>query len=323
MGKDAKRPCGYSPALEFYLRRDKEGGRLLDPGVFHGMLPDALARRTCLVLVHGFNNSDGGAATAYFAFRKREGALFSSVDPSAFESVFGDTFWPGDAEWGFFDKLDFLIYPTAVHTAVDAGKDLDAMLAKLPNLERVDFIGHSLGCRVVLETLLLLRKRALPKVGRVVLMAAAVPSEMLERGGRFFNLLMELWAEGIEVRVFHSLDDKVLHWAFPPGQSLAGKTEASQRALGRYGPSVMMPGWNRTLKGVTVTGADHSDYWGDGKPAPSLQSTTEAGIFLRLGELKRELGTARGISATATLPDRRSLVDPRSLTSPRADCRQV
>src|SRR2546423_10492597 len=192
MGTNAKRPCGYSPALELYLRRDKEGGKLLDPGVFHGLLPDALGRRTCLVLVHGFNNSDGGAATAYFAFRKRERALFSDVDPGALEGLFGDTFWPGDAQWGFFDKLDFLIYPTAVHTAVDAARELDAMLGKLPNLERVDFIAHSLGARVVLETLLLLRKRTLPRIGRVLLMAAAVPSETPAAGRGVLRLVLQL-----------------------------------------------------------------------------------------------------------------------------------
>ena len=79
MGKNTGRPCGYAPWLELYLRRDREGGKLLNPGQFHGMLPAALARRTCLVLVHGFNNSDGGAATAYFAFRKRERALKSAI----------------------------------------------------------------------------------------------------------------------------------------------------------------------------------------------------------------------------------------------------
>jgi pimeloyl-ACP methyl ester carboxylesterase len=321
MGKNARRPCGYSPWLEFYLRRDKEGGKLLDPGQFRGLLPAALARRTCLVLIHGFNNSDSGAATAYFAFRNRERALFSSVDADAFEAQFADTFWPGDAQWGFFDKLDFLIYPTAVHTAVDAARDLEAMLLKLPNLERVDFIGHSLGCRVVLETIDLLRKRSLPKVGRVVLMAAAVPSEMLERGGRFFDLLMQLWSEGIEIRVLHSLDDKVLHWAFPPGQSLAGNSEASQRALGRYGPSVMMPGWSKTLKGITITGADHSDYWGDGAPAPSLQSTTEAGNFLLIGDLRRQVSSRRDVSNPVTPLSTRSLVDARPLPPPRTDCR--
>ena len=321
MSKDRKRPCAYRPALEFYLRRDVEGGKLRDPGQFRGVYPAALARRACLVLVHGFNNSDSGAADAYFAFRNREENLFSNVDPATFEGLFGDTFWPGDAQWGFFDKLDFLIYPTAVHTAVDAASDLQAMLLKLPNLERVDFIGHSLGCRVVLETIELLRRRALPRIGRVVLMAAAVPSEMLEPGGRFFDTLMQLWAQGIEIRVLHSLDDKVLHWAFPPGQSLAGHSEASDRALGRFGPTVMMPGWSKTLKGITISGADHSDYWGDGAPGPSLQSTTEAGNFLRLGDLTREVSTARDLSTPTQLSAARSLVNGRSLPTPRTDCR--
>lgn len=303
------------------MRRDREGGKLLRPGEFRGSL-DARARRSCLVLVHGYNNSDSGAADAYFAFRNRERALFSAVDPAAFESLFGDTFWPGDADWSFFDRLDFLIYPTAVHTAVKAAAGLDEMLAKMPNLQRVDFVGHSLGARVVLETMLLLRKRTLPAIGRVVLMAPAVPSEMLERGGRFFNLLMEIWAEGIEVRVLHSLDDKVLQWAFPPGQSLAGNSEASQRALGRYGPGVMMPGWRKTLKGVKVSGADHSDYWGDGKPAPSLQSTTEVGTFLRLGDMRREVSSARQVSTPAALPAPRPLGEARSPAVTRnLDCR--
>jgi hypothetical protein len=152
-------------------------------------------------------------------------------------------------------------------------------------------------------------------------MAAAVPSEMLEPGGRFFDMLMQLWAEGVEVQVLHSLDDKVLHWAFPPGQSVAGRGEASQRALGRYGPSVMMPGWSKTLRGVKIRGADHSDYWGDGAPGPSKQSTTEAGTFLQLGDLRRAVSTARDFSAPATLPMSRALVDARSLPAPRTDCR--
>ncbi|HEY0528727.1 MAG TPA: alpha/beta fold hydrolase, partial [Gemmatimonadaceae bacterium] len=229
------------------------------------------------------------------------------VQPARFEAYFGDAFWPGDADWSFFDKLDFLIYPKAVHTAIDAGADLADVIATMPKLERVDFIAHSLGCRVVLEALLRLRQRTLPVIGKVVLMAAAVPSEMLEPGGRFFNLLMDMWRDGIEVRVHHSLDDRVLHFAFPPGQSLAGRTEASQRALGRLGPSVMMPGWNKTLKGVKVSGADHSDYWGGGKRDPSMQSTREAGEFLQLGALSREVSSVRTVSGAAALPERRTV----------------
>jgi hypothetical protein len=312
MGKNKARPKDYAPYLEFSLRRDVEGGKLRSPGEFRGKL-DAQTRRECLVLVHGFNNSDSGAAEAYLAFRKSETEIFGPADPAVFDARFGDAFWPGDADWSFFDRLDFLVYPGAVHTSVKAAPELAALLWRMPNLERVDFIAHSLGCRVVLETLLLLRQRTLPMIGRVVLMAAAVPAEMLEYRGRFYNLLMELWAEGMPVLVLHSKKDKVLHFAFPPGQSLAGGREASDRALGRVGPTPLMPGKEQTLTGIPIDGADHSDYWGNGDKGPSSQATRAAGTFLRLGDLGREVGARRETIERASLPDARELGVSREL----------
>ena len=82
-----------------------------------------------------------------------------------------------------------------------------------------------------------------------------------------------------------------------------------------------MPGWSKTLKGTTIGGADHSDYWGDGAAGPSLQSTTEAGNFLRLGELRREVSPARNLSTPVGLSTPRPLVDGRSLPTPRTGCR--
>jgi pimeloyl-ACP methyl ester carboxylesterase len=223
MGRNRKRPRDYAPLLQFYLRAKPEGGKLRVPGDLRA-LPDAQARRECLVLVHGFNNTDSEAANAYFGFRARQKEIFGTPDISGFDRRFGDTYWPGDADWwSFFDNVDFLTYPASVHTAVGAAKELATLLWQMPNLERVDFIGHSLGCRVTLETLLLLRSRTLPRIGRVVLMAAAVPSEMLERNGKFYGLLTELAAQGTDIRVLHSMQDTVLHYAFPPGQSLAGR----------------------------------------------------------------------------------------------------
>ncbi|MFN2637595.1 MAG: alpha/beta hydrolase [Gemmatimonadaceae bacterium] len=316
MGKNKTRPTGYKPALEFYLRRQAEGGKLLSPATFHGQA-DALTRRQCLVLVHGFNNTDSEAAEAYAGFRTREAEIFSVTDPVSFEKMFGDTYWPGDADWSFFDKLDFLVYPTAVHTAVSAARELTALLQKMPNLERVDFIAHSLGCRVALETLLLLRKRTLPLIGRVVLMAAAVPSEMLERGGRFFDLLMELWAEGIPIRVLHSKSDTVLHFAFPPGQSLAGGKEASERALGRFGPSVMMPGYHTVLTEREITGAAHGDYWGHSKSAPSRVATDEAGHFLNIGAAPRPISSERDLVGSSAPQVTRDVGQSRPAAPPR------
>ena len=304
MGRNKQRPPLYAPLLQFYLRAKPEGGKLLDPGNLQA-LPDAKARRECLVLVHGFNNTDSDAAEAYFGFRARQKEIFGTPDVATFEQRFGDTYWPGDADWwSFFDKVDFLIYPNAVHTAVKAAKELADLLWEMPNLQRVDFIAHSLGCRVVLETLLFLRTRTLPMVGRLVLMAAAVPSEMLERNGRFYDLLTELAAEGTDILVLHSKQDPVLHYAFPPGQSLAGGKEASDRALGRFGPSPGMPGFQSTLTEREIAGAVHGDYWGPSNTSPSRVATEDAGRFLSLGDIGRDVGAARdvGVPASAQVP---------------------
>jgi pimeloyl-ACP methyl ester carboxylesterase len=300
MGRNTKRPDGYAPLVEFYLRAKPEGGKLLVPGELKGLL-DAQSRRECLVLVHGFRNADSEAAEAYFGFRKRQKEIFGAPDITGFDRRFGDTYWPGDADWWLFlDKADFLIYRSAVGTAVEAAQELAGLLRRMTSLERVDFIGHSLGCRVVLETLLLLRARATPAIGRVVLMAAAVPSEMMENGGRLFGLLTELAAQSARIHVLHSKNDLVLHLAFPLGQGSLGGNEASSRALGRFGPSPWMPGFRSTLTERQIAGAGHGDYWGHSKTPPSRTATDNAGKFLSLGDIGRDVGLARedGVSAS-------------------------
>jgi pimeloyl-ACP methyl ester carboxylesterase len=307
MGRNGRRPDDYKPLLELYLRAKPEGGKLLVPGELRG-LPDAVARRECLVLVHGFNSTDTEAAEAYSGFRTRQKEIFSPRDPADYDRRFGDTFWPGDADlWPVLDRIDFLIYPAAVHTAVSAAKDLAEVLWKMPNLQRVDFIGHSLGCRVTLETLLLLRTRTLPMIGRVMLMAAAVPSEMLEGGGKFHELLRQLATEGTDIRILHSQQDPVLHYAFPPGQSLAGGKEASNRALGRFGPTPWMPGFRSTLTEREIAGAAHGDYWGPSGTPPSRLATEDAGTFLKLGEIGRDVGEARAVGVSRISQPSRNL----------------
>lgn len=314
MGRNGARPADYNPLLQLYLRRKPEGGRILVPAEIRASA-DELTRRECVVLVHGFNNTDSEAAEAYFGFRTRQREIFSPASPDLFEHRFGDAFWPGDADWwSLFDKLDFLVYPSAVHTAVPTGAELANAILRMPNLEQVDFIGHSLGCRVVLETLLLLHGRARPRLRRVVLMAAAVPSEMLEPGGKFYDLLTAMSAEGTTIDVLYSKADTVLHHAFPPGQSLAGGREPSQRALGRFGPSPWMPGFRGTISEREIGGAKHSDYWGHSKTAPSRVATEEAGRFLRLGAIGREVGTPRDAGAPMQEPEPRDFGRDRELS---------
>lgn len=314
MGRNKSRPACYNPLLQFYLRRKVEGGKLLIPADIRGSA-DEKTRRECLVLIHGFNNTDSEAAEAYVGFRAAEQELFHPDDTSSYDHRFGDAFWPGDGDWwSFLDNVDFLVYPSAVHTAIHTGAELANAIWRMPNLEQVDFIGHSLGCRVVLETLLSLRQRAAPLVRRVALMAAAVPSEMLEPGGRFYDLLTQMAAEGTTIDILHSRQDTVLHFAFPPGQSLAGAGEGSARALGRYGPSPLMPGFRGTMFECEIAGAAHGDYWGQSKTPPSRAATEAAGRFLSLGQLGRVLGADRELGARAADPQSRAIGGQRELS---------
>lgn len=312
MGRNTRLPEGYAPLLEFYLRKQAEGGSVRRPGDLRGSL-DSVARRTCLVLVHGFNNTESDAATAYLGFRNRQIELYPEQLEKTIENYFGDAFWPGDADWWWiFDKADFLVYPVSVHMALKAGGELYAMLQRMPNLQELDIIAHSLGCRVALEALLLLRKRGLPRVRSICLMAAAVPAEMLEPSGRFHELLVQLGSEGTRIEVLHSDSDTVLHYAFPPGQAAAGVGEGSLRALGRVGVTTIMPWAGSSLNGESVPGAKHGDYWGHSGTEPSKAATKAAGKFLGLGATARELGMARKIQAPP-----QDGVEPRNLSPER------
>src|SRR4051812_3628948 len=148
MGRLKQRPAGYSPFLELVFRQRTEGGGVLDPGKLAGV-PDARGRRTCLVMVHGFNNNDGEAAAAYDGFRQRQLEDFgAATDIVALNRRLGDAFWTGDADWGWFDFADFGVYSRAVGYARRTAAELRDLILQLPNLLEVEFIGHSLGCRL-------------------------------------------------------------------------------------------------------------------------------------------------------------------------------
>jgi hypothetical protein len=292
VGSYSGEPEAYAPALEFNLRVQPEGGALRRPGELKGSL-EAQARRECLVMLHGYNNHRGDAGRAYLGFRNRQVAQFVDIDHARLNARLGDGFWPGDAKWpGPIDWVDFLFYPAAVGVAREAAPLLAELLWSLPNLEAVDFIAHSLGCRVALETLQLINARGYPRVNRVCLMAAAVPVEMVERDGRFEALLWDLQADRTRVHVLHSIADLVLMLAFPPGQALAG--EPSTRALGRHGPSPDTPGQGGTVTDTQIPGAKHSYYWGHKYPGDDqgaqavAQAAREAGRFLNMGAAPRE-----------------------------------
>lgn len=239
--------------------------------------------------------------------------------PPALEPGLGDFFWPGDADWsGVLDKADFLVYPTAVNTAPHAGQRLADYLLMLPNLVVLNFVGHSLGCRVVLECIEAMARVNAPVIRRVVLMAAAVPTFMVQAGG----VLARAVQTAQSVVVLHSADDPVLHYAFPPGQTIAGIGEGFLPvALGRFGPP---PGMAGQVEEHRVAGAGHSDYWGalgDGASAAAEMARTAAAGFiadaLQLATLARRVAGARKPSAATLVGVPRRTADPRNMPSRR------
>jgi hypothetical protein len=295
MGKKKPRPEGYDPPLQFLLRQKEEGGEILSPGRFADDNV-AAARMSCVVMVHGFNNTDGEAAYAYDGFRKRQIEAFgASLD--RLNASLGDTFWAGDADWGWFDFADFAVYSRAIGHARQAAIELAALLERMPNQIEVEFIAHSLGCRVVMEILHhLVAAGHAPRIRRVCLMAAAVPMEKLEPGGDFSDTLTALAANGTQIFVMHSRQDKVLHFAFPLGQAMGGPGERSSRALGRDGPNPLMAGYHGTLDEMQMAGADHGDYWGHSGTAIARESAKWAGRFLGFDQRgRREIGVARPV----------------------------
>ena len=299
------RPPGYAPGLELELRTQPEGGTVRRPAVLQGAAP-LLPRPRCTVLIHGYNTHEGEAAAAYLGFREREYALFQDLAPGALESRFADAFWPGDAAWpGPLDWLDFLFYPAAVPIARSgAPAPLAEAIRRIPGVVVVDVVAHSLGCRLALEALKDLQANGGPAIGRVCLMAPAVPLEYVGAAGPYGELLRALQAANVEIRVLHSTSDLVLALAFDPGQALAG--EPTRGALGRDGPPPDMPGAGANVTERRIAGAAHSDYWGNMRTDAAQAASRESGLFLKLGEKPRAIA-ARAVAEPRSLGYFRSI----------------
>ena len=302
MARYFPRPTTYHPGLELQLRQAVEGGDLL-AAVRQIPELDPAARREAIVLVHGFNNHEGEASAAYERLRVRQydrGA--PALVPTALEQLFADLFWPGDAAWGRFDLADFLVYPAAVTTARKAAPRLADHLRAMPALLTVHFMGHSLGCRLVLETIEDLAANGGPIVGKVCLMAAAVPVFKVQPGG----VLTRAMSHASEVRVLYSEADTVLKYAFPPGQTLAAGDEGFfPEAVGRFGRLSVTSG---RIDPWRVVGARHSDYWGDDDlNAAAVSAADRVAGFFKFGRWARPVGESLEAPASRATADRREI----------------
>ena len=123
--------------------------------------------RDVLLGTHGFhvNRADGIGNLSHWA---------KWVQPGL-NGLFVGVLWPGDSRW-----VPFLDYPVEGNEAIKSGQLLAAYLgANFAGAASVSFASHSLGARVVLETI-----RRLPssiRVSALMLMAAAIDDNCISR----------------------------------------------------------------------------------------------------------------------------------------------
>ena len=189
--------------------RDVSAGRGESTSIGEGVVvlhpPDFQCGPERFVLfVHGYNVSQEKARESYARFRW----WLELFDTPA--NVI-ELHWPGDRKWG---RLAGACYPVKIETAKRCGVLLADWLAKQPAGAQFVVVGHSLGCRLVLEAVAELRKTGhLGRVSKVCLMAAAVPITHIAP-----HLLGPQADDSTWWRILYSRGDWILKWTFPVGQ---------------------------------------------------------------------------------------------------------
>jgi hypothetical protein len=182
-------------------------------------LLDSIRGRDLLIAAHGFNvnRADGIACLSNW------GSLLQLPQPN---SAFLGLLWPGDSVWAH--GLD---YPDEPKIANEAGVLAAAFIdANFQNAASISFASHSLGARVVLETI---SQMSLP-VRRLTLMAPAIDDNCLT------TEFKAAAAKVGSISVLASKKDSVLSMDFPLGNLFAGIIAEGhpwwRAALGHCGP---------------------------------------------------------------------------------------
>ncbi len=241
-------------------------------------VPDVFRNKRVCFLVHGFNVPvshaiwcEGPAAQEYAALGNL-GLQITAAD------IVVTVMWPGDGlpGWDWF---------TAYTHAKDVGAKFAEFLASRAFTgSEVSFISHSLGARVVLETVAQATgMRA--SFGTAVLLAAAVGDNALD--------LQDYAAASAKldrIVILSSMKDVILEVFYTAGslaeQALWSDYDETSRALGRYGPAFAANSkippkteWYEIQSGI---GQDHGDYLpAGGDPAVWSAKPQNVGIFCR------------------------------------------
>ncbi len=257
--------------------RDQKFGGAVTSGVLYKALPywdvwwnDRLPDFTLLtrgqrltVLLHGYNNGlDEGREklVRFIGYLEQKGSTAPMLA----------VLWPGDSWSNMLGNwAGAASYPSESRDADDSADNLLTWLVlHVHESARVAFVGHSLGCRVVMraaQRMVREVKVKKPILDRICLMAAAIDSDSL--GKDESTTYRDAAEKADRIAVLASQEDRVLQVAYPAGDSFQSwwplSGESSVRALGRYGPEGGPP---EVLAKLELRMADpgraigHSDY---------------------------------------------------------------
>ncbi len=209
-------------------------------------------------LVHGFNVSRPSGQEKLAAFASR----LTFDEDRALVAVT----WSGDSSIGPVS------YPLEGNNADDTGAELAAFIQRTfaPGTE-LSFVSHSLGARVVFETLKGLSGDQY-SIGQVCVMAAAIDDFSVSEPQIYSRQV----TSAARVAVLASERDNVLRWAFPLGDLIQSFIffwkDVSGLALGYHGPRPgrfdPIPSNVKHVQIPTNCGVDHGDYLFAGAPGP-------------------------------------------------------
>jgi hypothetical protein len=188
-------------------------------GSLEPALLQAIPGRDVLLGTHGFhvNRANGMADLSHWNEWLQLG------DNGFFVGVL----WPGDSGW-----LPFFDYPLEGNEAIKSGNLLaEYLAAKVGGANSLSFATHSLGARMVLQTIRSLSDSF--NLTTLTMMAAAIDDSCLSNEYKDAAARME------KISVLASKCDDVLKWAFPKGNLASGIVTRGDPywhgALGRYG----------------------------------------------------------------------------------------
>jgi hypothetical protein len=314
------------PCYELSLRDPRYGGRggplSLENLTAGQRVLQSADPKHMLLLVHGFNDTACAACDGYYSLEKiLMGPLcdMGGIDPP---DAIVCVQWPGDmAVLKGTTFLDFMGYASDVQIARDAAPMLANCLLQLAAQStikplRVSIIAHSLGCRLMLETLRVIGETPTPDLSFEVvsLMAAAAPVALADGTSALTDDLLKAGRMPRALIKCYSPIDVVLSLGFPVMQAVAYKRGIEQaayiEAIGLFGnPDALGSSGNSH-----DTWHSHFTYWEDEHCAKLFLGNLQASPPVSAGSRALPGGELPPVTGTAqrALPSRALTCGPNS-----------